>query len=207
MDISEISKYQFQKNKKNNISKEKLPILNAMIQKIIDFAIAIFIRILVFLLSYKLLLYTLPKESLNAIKNATTPEQKFALIYQLDSLNTILSQSLIIGFISGIFYYVLMVSRSSFGTIGMKLTRIQIVNKNGERPTILQAIIWYHLTIIYPVCAILALLRLYNNKIDGILIILSILTLLFSEIPRTIFGLPSMAEKISGLHLCIKSKS
>jgi uncharacterized RDD family membrane protein YckC len=94
-----------------------------------------------------------------------------------------------------------MVSKCEFGTIGMKLTKLGIANRNGERPNIVQAIIWYHLRIIYPVCGVLSVIVFTKYGINGTFVILLLLAAMFSDTPRIIFGIPSLSEKISGVKL------
>ena len=94
-----------------------------------------------------------------------------------------------------------MVTKCKFGTIGMKITNLGISNRNGEKPTIIQAIIWYHLRIIYPICGILSLAVFAKYGMNGTFAILLLLTALFSDTPRMIFGISSLDEKISGVKL------
>jgi hypothetical protein len=94
-----------------------------------------------------------------------------------------------------------MVTKCKFGTIGMKVTNLDIINRNGEKPTVIQAIVWYHLRIIYPVCGIFSLAVFSKYGMNGTFAILLILAALFSDTPRMIFGISSLAEKISGVKL------
>ena len=205
MKISELQNYQSpktlsSKKKGDTFEKTKLPVINSIGQKVIDIAIASTIRIVIFIISFKIVVSTMPKKITQEIALAVTPVEKFAVasMYGIDKISI---YCFIFAFFCGTVYYVLMVTKCKFGTIGMKVTNLDIINRNGEKPTIIQAIAWYHLRIIYPVCGILSLAVFSKYGINGTFAILLILAALFSDTPRMIFGISSLAEKISGVKL------
>jgi|GEM_PF-4857695 len=205
MKISDLQNYQTPKGissqKKNNISgKTKLPAINSIGQKLIDIVISSTIRFMIFIISFKIAISTMPKNITQEIALAVTPVEKFAIasMYGIDKIGI---YCFIFAFFCGTFYYVLMVTKCKFGTVGMKVAKLGIANRNGEKPTFLQAIAWYHLRIIYPVCGILAFFVFAKHGMNGTFVILILLTALFSDTPRMIFGISSLDEKISGVKL------
>ena len=205
MKISDLQNYETPKSlsskKKGVISeKTKLPAINSIGQKVIDIAISSTIRFIIFIISFKMMLSTMPKNITQEIALAVTPVEKFAVasMYGIDKISI---YCFIFAFFCGTVYYVLMVTKCKFGTIGMKIANLGIANKMGVRPTVMQAITWYHLRIIYPICGILSLVVFSKYGINGTFVILLTLAAIFSDTPRMIFGIPSLAEKISGVKL------
>jgi uncharacterized RDD family membrane protein YckC len=203
MKISDLQSYQTPQiisKKKNSREKTKLSAINSIGQKVVDVAISSTIRFLVFIALFKLAMTMVPKNIIQEIALAVTPVEKFA-VASIHGIDKLAIYSLIFAFFCGTFYYVFMVSKCEFGTIGMKLTKLGIANRNGERPNIVQAIIWYHLRIIYPVCGVLSVIVFTKYGINGTFVILLLLAAMFSDTPRIIFGIPSLSEKISGVKL------
>ena len=202
MKISDLQNYQISssKEKKGNKTKTKLPAINAIGQKLIDATITITIRFVAFILSFKIAMKTIPQNVTDEIALAVTPIEKFA-VASMHGIDKIGIYCFIFAFCCGTLYYILMLTKCKFGTIGMKITNLDITNKIGEKPTITQIIVWYHLQIIYPVCGILSLAVFAKHGINGTFAILLILAALFSNTPRIIFGISSLDEKISGVRL------
>ncbi len=206
MKISDLENYsQSIKNKgtKDLTKKEKVPAFNSIGQKVIDLSIAIILRFIAFIITFKMMMLTLPKSSIEMIQSVTTPVEIIAMSSQtgIDKLSI---KCAIFAFLIGTAYYVVMASKCKFGTIGMKVAGLTISNRNGERPTIWQAMFWYHLRLIYPICGILAILTFVKNGVDGIFVILLTISAFFSDTPRMIFGISSLDEKISGVKILRK---
>lgn len=205
MKISDLQNYetpkQLRSNKQKGEKPTKLSSINSIGQKLVDFTLVSLIRFTIFIASLKIAsLILIPQNIRKEIAEAVTPQEKM-LLSSIYGVNKIAIWCIILAFICGTLYYVLMITKTQKGTIGMRFAKLSITNRMGEKPTAMQTLVWYHMRLIYPVCGILSLVVFKNHGMNGTFLVLILLAAAFSDTPRMMLGISSLSEKLSGVTL------
>ena len=208
MKISDLQNYEIPtENHKHKINifkqKTKLPFFTKIKHHTIDFTICNIIRSFITIALFKFLSRNVPESAITQLAKTTT-NKEMLLIIVTNNLHTHLILSIMLSFIIGSFYYIIMQAHCPFGTIGMKASNLKMQTKTGNSPNIFQTFIWYYCKIMYPICLILAIFIFYTKGTTVLFWMLAIIIFLFSDTLPMIFGTQPLYEKLSGTKIAKK---
>lgn len=208
MKISDFDQYEIPTESKEHHASlfrtgKKISLFKRINQSFIDFTICNLLRIIVGFGIFQFLSRNLPSDIGKQLQGAKS-NQEFLFIITTHHIHNYIFFAVLLSFIMGSLYYIIMMKKSSFGTIGMKFTKLVIQTKHGGKPTFLQTTLWYYIKIIYPICVIIAIIIFLTAGANFAFVVFALIAVIFSDSFTIVFGIQPLYEKFSSIKLTEK---
>jgi uncharacterized RDD family membrane protein YckC len=186
--------------------RERIPILSQLKMSFVDFSIANAIRVVLGVVIFKLLMLGTPDSFPTQVAEAQQKQdtQAFVSILIANNVHWYAIIAVLTSFFLGSMYYIAMFVYSYSSTLGMKWGKLQIQTKNGGNPSVIQALTWYYMKILYPIFLMLAVVIFFLKGLNIGFVLCGILALAFSDTITVVFGIQPLYEKISGMKITKK---
>lgn len=198
----EESKYKVEIFKKS----DRASVFAVAAQTTVDLPIVLLVRSIIIVFIVKFFTQRLPAEAFEKIQTAINygSSKELIMVAMSYNIHVYIFYGLLFAFMIGSFYYIFLLKYCKRGTLGMVISRTIPQTKNGEKPTILQATLWYYLKTVYPICITIAFLIFLKKGMNGLSVFLFFLAVPFSSIFTITFGFSPLYEKFSNIKIINK---